>query len=83
MDFLSFLFRFLEILCQVLTLCIVLRVIMSWISPGRSDIFSRVLIQITEPILSPLRRIIPGFGAIDLAPLVAVVILQLIATFLP
>jgi YggT family protein len=75
----SFLFRFLGLLCEVYTLIIILRIIISWISPERSNVIWRILYQVTEPILSPLRRILPPMGVIDLSPLVAVVVLQLVA----
>jgi len=42
-----------------------------------------ILFRITEPILSPLRRIIPRFGVLDFSPLVAIILLQLIANLLP
>jgi YggT family protein len=38
-----------------------------------------VLDQITEPILSPLRRIVPRVGMIDITPLVAIILLQFLA----
>ena len=75
-----FLFAFIRILCQVLTIAIILRAIMSWVSP-RPNALTVILEKITEPILAPLRRIIPMAGMFDLTPLVAIIILQLI--FLP
>jgi YggT family protein len=38
-----------------------------------------VLDQITEPILAPLRRVVPRLGMIDITPLVAIIILQVLA----
>jgi YggT family protein len=38
-----------------------------------------VLDQITEPILAPLRRIVPRLGMIDITPLVAIILLQVLA----
>jgi YggT family protein len=55
---------------------------MSWIAPDDSNVIWRILYQITEPFLSPLRRIVPTIGMLDLSPWVAVVVLQLIATLL-
>jgi len=75
MDYVS---RFLELLLQVLTFCILLRAILTWITPGQTNPLTKVLFQITEPILAPLRKIIPQFGVADFSPLVAVIILQLI-----
>ena len=37
------------------------------------------LYRVTEPILRPVRRILPSFGNIDLSPLVAILLLQFIA----
>ncbi len=69
--------RIIEILCTVLTTIILLRVIVSWyISP--TNAFFRFLRWLTEPILAPLRRVIPRLGSFDFSPLVAVVLIQLI-----
>jgi YggT family protein len=55
---------------------------MSWFVRNKSNVVWKVLFQTTEPFLSPLRRILPKTGPIDLAPLVAVVVLQLLSAFL-
>ena len=78
----EFFFNFLRLLCEVLTFAIFIRVILSWFSP-RPNALTVILVKITEPILAPLRRIIPRAGMFDLTPLVAIIILQLIAAFLP
>ena len=78
MDVLDYVRRFLVLLLQALTFCILIRAIMSWVTPGQTNPLTKVLFQITEPILAPLRKIIPQFGVADFSPLVAVVILQLI-----
>ena len=79
----TFLFNFLRLLCEVLTLAIFLRAILSWVSPGSTNVLVNILYQVTEPILAPLRRIIPRVGMFDFTPLVAIILLQLIASFLP
>ena len=76
------LFRFLELLCEVLTLLVVVRIVVSWVSPGRTNTLTNILYQVTEPILGPLRRIIPRVGMLDFSPMVAVILLQVIATLL-
>ena len=62
----------------MLTIAIILRVITSWISPGSSHRLAVALFQITEPLLSPLRRIIPRVAMLDFTPMVAILLLQLI-----
>ena len=79
----DFLYNFIGWLCEVLTLVILARVIVSWFSPSPTNRLAIILYQVTEPFLAPLRRIIPRFGMFDFTPLVAVIILQLIASLLP
>ena len=39
---------------------------------------TQVLIQVTEPLLVPIRRLLPTFGSLDFSPLVAIILLQII-----
>jgi len=74
----DFLFDFIKLLCRVLTFAIIFRAIMSWFSPRPTNILAVILYRVTEPLLAPLRRIIPRVGMFDFTPLVAIIILQLI-----
>ena len=78
----NFFLEFLGILCQVLAIAIFIRAILSWISPGQTNMLTNILYQVTEPILAPLRRIIPRVDMLDFSPLVAIILLQIIATLL-
>lgn len=75
----SFVASFVYILCQILTVAIFLRAIISWFPVDPGSRFVATLYQITEPILGPLRSIIPRIGMIDISPLVAIIALQVIA----
>jgi len=79
----DFLFDFLRLLCEVLTIAIILRAILSWFSPRPTNILAVILFRVTEPLLAPLRRIIPRVGMFDFTPLVAIILLQFIARLLP
>ena len=74
----SFVSNFIQLLVLVLNLAIFGRAIMSWISPGGSDPLSAMLHQVTEPILRPIRQILPSMGMFDLSPLVALILLNFI-----
>jgi len=67
-----------RVLCDVITIIILLRVVVSWYTRSQTNTFFRLLCWLTNPILSPLRRIIPRFGPLDFSPLVAVILLQVI-----
>ncbi|MFC0226461.1 YggT family protein [Serratia aquatilis] len=55
----------------------IIRAIMSWISQGRSPV-DYVMYQLTEPLMSPIRRVIPAMGGIDFSAMVVILILYLI-----
>ena len=78
----EFLFNLIRYLCQVLTLVIIARVIVSWFSPSPTNMLAIILYQVTDPLLAPLRRIIPRVGMFDFTPLVAIILLQLLAGLL-
>jgi YggT family protein len=62
--------NFLEILVLVLWLLVLGRVIASWVDPQARNGVSRYLIAMTEPLLRPIRRVLPPSGAVDWSPLV-------------
>ena len=68
---------FITLLIWVLILAIFARVLLSWIpmSGGQFNPVIAIVYQITEPILAPLRRIIPRLGIFDLTPTIALLIL--------
>ena len=78
-----FFFDFIRIVCEVLTIAIILRAILSWFALSPTNRLVIILNRFTEPILAPLRRIIPRAGMFDFTPLVAIILLQLIANLLP
>jgi len=79
----TFFLSFIRILCELLTIAIILRAILSWFAPSSTNRLVIILNRVTEPILAPLRRIIPRAGMIDFTPLVAIILLQLIIYLLP
>jgi YggT family protein len=63
---------------QLLMLLIVVRAVLSWIpSVDYWHPLIRAIVRVTDPILQPLRRVIPPLGGIDLTPLVALFLLEL------
>lgn len=66
---------------SLMTLAILARVLYSWVdpSPFPTNVVKRMLWQLTDPILEPVRRFLPATGMIDLSPIVATVLIQLVA----
>lgn len=66
----------------IMQFAIVGRAIMSWFDRSQSNPVSQFLIQLTEPIVAPIRAILPPMGMIDLSPLVAIIVLLILRTML-
>jgi YggT family protein len=54
------------------------RVLMSWVNPRFDGPVGRFLFETTEPLLSPIRRLLPQTGMIDLSPLVLLLLLGVV-----
>ncbi|NBW90929.1 MAG: YggT family protein [Actinobacteria bacterium] len=73
-----------SIICKALeifTLLVYARVILSWFPANPNGVFgqiSRVVYQITDPVLLPVRRALPLVGPLDLSPIVVVIGLQIL-----
>lgn len=78
----SFLRTFFELLFQILWIAIFARIILSWVDQGGQWRITQILFEITEPILAPIRRIMPNMGMLDLSPMVAILLLQLLGNVL-
>lgn len=73
---------FVDILFNVLLFAILGRVLISWIDPMGNMRVTQILREITEPILAPIRSVLPSIGMIDLSPLVAMLLIQLLHTLI-
>ncbi len=60
------------------TLMIFLRILFSYLTTGYGNRWVRFLFRSTEPLLAPLRRVIPAMGMFDVSPIVAFVIVYLL-----
>lgn len=69
--------------CRILFWLIFLRAILSWIRPSSYNRFlsdlNRVLYVLTEPILAPIRNLLPGGGmGLDFSPFIAMILLNIL-----
>ena len=78
-----FLVNFLKFMLYGLELLVLARVLLSWVDPtGRGRIASFV-IQTSEPILAPIRRVLPQTGMFDLSPIIVFIIIGVILRAVP
>ncbi|HDN79815.1 MAG: YggT family protein [Chloroflexi bacterium] len=70
-------YKIVKLFFDLLSLAILARVFLSWFNLSPYHPIMSFLIQITEPVLAPLRRVIPPIGMIDITPVVAIILLQM------
>jgi YggT family protein len=66
------------LLLKVFFFALIISVILSWVAQGTHNPAALLINQICEPLLAPIRRILPNLGGLDLSPIVAFLILNLI-----
>jgi len=77
-----FLLQLIHWVITLYSLAFIIRAFLSWL---RVDYFHpavRFLIQITEPVLAPLRRYIPPFSGLDFTPMIALILLWVVEQIL-
>ncbi|MBW6515360.1 MAG: YggT family protein [Candidatus Cloacimonetes bacterium] len=68
-------------LANIYIIIIIVRAIMSWfVQDPRNELY-RILVNITEPVLGPIRKIIPIQG-IDISPIIAILLIHLVIRLL-
>lgn len=65
---------------NILSLGIVIRALLSWFNLPPGNFLVTMLFDVTEPILAPLRRVVPRIGMMDITPVVAIILMQYIVS---
>ena len=73
------LITFVKLLSTLLWVLLLARVIISWTNPRGGGSLVAFVYQVTEPILAPIRRVIPPTSGIDWSPLIAMLILAAVS----
>jgi YggT family protein len=68
---------------KIYEVIIIIRVLFSWIQLDPDSLIVQWVYRLTEPVLYPIRRILPGSGmGIDFSPLVVLLLIELLKRFL-
>jgi len=78
-----FVIQIISLLLQLFELALLARIILSWFpNVDRSNPIIQFLFDITEPVLKPIRDMLPPGGMFDFSPLIVFVIIQVLTTVL-
>jgi YggT family protein len=63
---------------QLYSLIILARVLMSWINIDPYSPVARAIFDLTEPVLAPIRNLLPPAGGLDFSPIIVIILLQVL-----
>ncbi|MDR6233738.1 YggT family protein [Pseudomonas oryzihabitans] len=66
---------------KVFFFALIISVILSWVAPQTHNPAAELVNQICEPLLAPFRRLLPSLGGLDLSPIFAFIVINLLDRF--
>ena len=69
-----------DILFQLYATALLIRLLLQWVRADFYNPVSQFIVKITNPVVKPLRRLIPGYGGIDLATLLLALVVMAVKT---
>ncbi|MEO8208344.1 MAG: YggT family protein [Chloroflexota bacterium] len=79
----EFLANFLKFLLYALEFAVLGRVLLSWVQPRGQSSLGAFLFMITEPVLGPIRRLLPSSGGFDFSPIIVILVIGTVVRYLP
>jgi YggT family protein len=82
-DFMIAVAKILDIILEIYKWIIIVAALISWVNPDPYNPIVRFLYSVTEPVLRPVRRLL-GFrlGAIDISPVIVILVIIFVQSFL-
>ena len=80
--FLQALAGILDIVLTLAMIVVIARAVLSWVSPDPYNPVVRIINQLSEPMLFPIRRRVPYFSGIDFSPIIVLLIIFFLNEFL-
>ena len=78
----SGLIQLVQLVFYLWTLMLLARILLSWVQIDPYHPLVQFLYSITEPILRPIRELLPQTGMFDFSPLVAIILAQILQLFI-
>ena len=80
--FLQALASVLHVLFMMATIVVIARAVLSWVSPDPNNPIVRIIYQLSEPVLYPVRRRVPYIGGMDVSPILVLLAVMFLDNFL-
>ena len=69
-------------LVQLYSLIILARILMSWVNIDPYSPLARAIYDLTEPVLAPVRNLLPPAGGLDFSPIIVIILLNVLTQFI-
>jgi len=69
---------FLARVIDLYSLVVLVAVVLSWVQLDRGNPLVDITRRLTEPVLAPIRAVLPPVGGLDLSPMVLLIVLQVL-----
>lgn len=69
-------------LLDIYFFALIIMIILSWVAPQANHPGAALVYQLTEPIMQPVRRLIPSLGGLDLSPIVVFLAINLLSSLI-
>jgi YggT family protein len=79
----AFFLNFLRFMLLAFEILVIGRVLLSYVEPSGRSALSQFLVAVTEPVLAPIRNLLPKGGMFDFSPLIVILVLGTIIRALP
>ncbi|TLS67256.1 YggT family protein [Mariprofundus erugo] len=80
--FLQALAGVIHVILMTATIIVIARAVLSWVSPDPYNPIVRIINQMSEPLLFPVRRRVPYISGIDFSPMIVLLALMFVDNFL-
>jgi YggT family protein len=80
--FLSAVARLVDLVLTAYMWIIIIRALVTWVNPDPYNPIVRFLYRVTEPVLRPVRRMLPPMGGLDLSPMIVILAIYFLQWFL-
>ncbi|MFQ5518463.1 MAG: YggT family protein [Mariprofundus sp.] len=71
----------LDVVLTIAMIAVIARAVLSWVSPDPYNPIVRIINQVSEPIIFPIRKRVPYIGGIDFSPIIALLIIMFLDNF--
>ncbi len=75
--------QLIELFLYIYLFAIIIQAVISWLNPDTYNPAVQLLHQLTAPVLRPARKILPPFSGMDLSPLLAIIVINLLIMMVP